>query len=80
MQFFERKFDIDPQGWQIIVKVRDLNLTMLKFDLLGYLTSYYDQILSSKQLYTQVWKVKHNQGANDTVKVHAEKLRKRCQL
>lgn len=75
--FFGTEFVIDPQSRQVTVKGTDLTLTRLEFDLLFCLASYPGQTLSSEQLYTKVWKVKHNQGANDTVKVHVGKLRKK---
>lgn len=74
---FGTEFVIDPQSRQATVKGTHLTLTKLEFDLLFYLASYPGQTLSPEQLYTQVWKVKHNQGTNETVKVHIGKLRKK---
>lgn len=68
---------IDPQRHQATVKGKELTLTKLEFDLLLCLVSYPGQILSQEQLYEQVWKVEPSLGANDTVKVHIGKLRKK---
>lgn len=74
---FGTEFVIDPQSRRATIEGMDLALTKLEFDLLFYLASYPGQILSYEQLYTQVWKVEHNQGANDAVKVYVGKLRKK---
>ena len=68
---------IDPLYHKVTIKGIELTLTRLEFDLLLCLARYPGQILSQEQLYDQVWREESGLGANDTVKVHIGKLRKK---
>lgn len=74
---FGTELIIDPQYRQVTINGIELTLTRLEFDLLLCLARYPGQILSQEQLYEQVWKEESGLGANDTVKVHIGKLRRK---
>ncbi len=56
---------------------RNLNLTPIEFDILWLLCENRGQVISSEQLFEQVWKEKYYKNSNNTVMVHIRHLREK---
>ena len=54
---------------------RELTLTPIEFDILWILCENRGQVISSEQLFEQVWKEKYYKNSNNTVMVHIRRLR-----
>jgi DNA-binding response OmpR family regulator len=65
---------IDPRSREVTLAGRTLDLRPKEFDLLAYLASRAGQIVSKRELLTQVWQVPYG-GADKTVDVHLSWLR-----
>ncbi|MEY8427375.1 VanR-ABDEGLN family response regulator transcription factor [Lachnospiraceae bacterium 46-15] len=56
---------------------RELTLTPIEFDILWILCENRGQVISSEQLFEQVWKEKYYKNSNNTVMVHIRHLREK---
>ncbi|MCD7716663.1 MAG: VanR-ABDEGLN family response regulator transcription factor [Lachnospiraceae bacterium] len=56
---------------------RDLNLTPTEFDILWLLCENRGKVISSEQLFEQIWKEKYFKNSNNTVMVHIRHLREK---
>ena len=56
---------------------RELTLTPIEFDVLWILCENRGQVISSEQLFEQVWKEKYYKNSNNTVMVHIRHLREK---
>ena len=56
---------------------RELTLTPIEFDTLWILCENRGQVISSEQLFEQVWKEKYYKNSNNTVMVHIRHLREK---
>ena len=56
---------------------RELMLTPIEFDILWILCENRGQVISSEQLFEQVWKEKYYKNSNNTVMVHIRHLREK---
>ena len=65
---------IDPRSREVTVAGRGLDLRPKEFELLVYLATRAGQIVSKRELLTQVWQVPYG-GADKTVDVHLSWLR-----
>jgi DNA-binding response OmpR family regulator len=67
---------IDPRSRQASVDGRPLELTPREFDLLHYLAARAGQVVSKRELLTEVWQLPYG-GADKTVDVHLSWLRRK---
>jgi DNA-binding response OmpR family regulator len=65
---------IDPRSREVTLAGRGLDLRPKEFDLLCYLAARPDQVVSKRELMTQVWQLPYG-GADKTVDVHLSWLR-----
>ncbi|MFC6082413.1 response regulator transcription factor [Sphaerisporangium aureirubrum] len=65
---------IDPRSREVTLAGRGLDLRPKEFDLLCYLAARPDQVVSKRELMTQVWQMPYG-GADKTVDVHLSWLR-----
>ena len=65
---------IDPRGREVSVGGRTLDLRPKEFDLLCYLAARPGEVVSKRELLTEVWQVPYG-GADKTVDVHLSWLR-----
>ena len=56
---------------------KELTLTPIEFDILWILCENRGQVISSEQLFEQVWKEKYYKNCNNTVMVHIRHLREK---
>ena len=56
---------------------RELTLTPIEFDILWILCENRGQVISSEQLFEQVWHEKYYKQSNNTVMVHIRHLREK---
>lgn len=56
---------------------KELVLTPIEFDILWLLCSNRGRVISSEQLFEQIWKEKYFKNSNNTVMVHIRHLRKK---
>lgn len=62
---------------ECIYNERELTLTPIEFDILWILCDNRGQVISSEQLFEQVWKEKYYKNSNNTVMVHIRHLREK---
>jgi len=62
---------------ECIYNERELSLTPIEFDILWLLCENSGQVISSEQLFEQVWKEKYYKNSNNTVMVHIRHLREK---
>lgn len=62
---------------ECIYNERELTLTPIEFDILWILCENRGQVISSEQLFEQVWKEKYYKNSNNTVMVHIRHLREK---
>lgn len=62
---------------ECIYNERALMLTPIEFDILWILCENRGQVISSEQLFEQVWKEKYYKNSNNTVMVHIRHLREK---
>lgn len=62
---------------ECVYNERELTLTPIEFDLLWILCDNRGQVISSEQLFEQVWKEKYYKNSNNTVMVHIRHLREK---
>lgn len=62
---------------ECIFNERELTLTPIEFDILWILCENRGQVISSEQLFEQVWKEKYYKNSNNTVMVHIRHLREK---
>ena len=62
---------------ECIYNERKLTLTPIEFDILWILCENRGQVISSEQLFEQVWKEKYYKNSNNTVMVHIRHLREK---
>ncbi|NYE46351.1 DNA-binding response OmpR family regulator [Spinactinospora alkalitolerans] len=67
---------VDPASREATLDGRPLDLTPKEFDLLHYLASRTGQVVSKKELLTEVWRVPYG-GADKSVDVHLSWLRRK---
>jgi DNA-binding response OmpR family regulator len=67
---------VDPQARTARLDGRPLDLTPREFDLLRYLTERCGQVVSKRELLTEVWRQPYG-GADKTVDVHLSWLRRK---
>ncbi|MGW4465869.1 response regulator transcription factor [Micromonospora sp. NPDC004704] len=67
---------VDPSARQISLAGTPVELTPREFDLLHYLAGRAGQVVSKRELLTQVWQVPYG-GADKTVDVHLSWLRRK---
>ncbi|WP_460957813.1 response regulator transcription factor [Parasphingorhabdus pacifica] len=67
---------IDPAGRTATVDGAELDLSPREFDLLHYLASRPGQVISKRELLTEVWQLPYG-GADKTVDVHVSWLRRK---
>ncbi|MEO3810280.1 response regulator transcription factor [Sphaerisporangium sp. B11E5] len=65
---------IDPRGREVTLAGQVLDLRPKEFDLLCYLAQRPDQVVSKRELMTEVWQMPYG-GADKTVDVHLSWLR-----
>lgn len=74
---FGSELVISPRYRQVIIDGTPLVLTRKEFDLLHFLASNPQQVLSREQLYQHVWQEDVEFGGEGTVKTHISTLRKK---
>ena len=62
---------------ECIYNERELTLTPIEFDILWILCENRGQVISSEQLFEQVWKEKYYKNSNNTVMVHIRHIREK---
>ena len=62
---------------ECIYNERTLNLTPLEFDILWLLCENRGKVISSEELFRQVWKEEYYKNSNNTVMVHIRHLREK---
>ena len=62
---------------ECIYNEKELTLTPIEFDILWILCENRGQVISSEQLFEQVWKEKYYKNSNNTVMVHIRHLREK---
>lgn len=62
---------------ECIYNEKKLTLTPIEFDILWILCENRGQVISSEQLFEQVWKEKYYKNSNNTVMVHIRHLREK---
>lgn len=62
---------------ECVYNERALTLTPIEFDILWILCENRGQVISSEQLFEQVWKEKYYKNSNNTVMVHIRHLREK---
>jgi DNA-binding response OmpR family regulator len=67
---------IDPRRREATLDGRDLELTPREFDLLHYLAARAGEVISKRELLTEVWQLPYG-GADKTVDVHLSWLRRK---
>ncbi|GAB3214154.1 response regulator transcription factor [Marinactinospora thermotolerans] len=67
---------VDPASREATLEGRQLDLTPKEFDLLHYLAARAGQVVSKKELLTEVWQVPYG-GADKSVDVHLSWLRRK---
>ncbi|MEQ3550353.1 response regulator transcription factor [Pseudonocardia nematodicida] len=67
---------VDPRGRRAVLDGATLELTPREFDLLHYLAARADQVVSKRELVTEVWQQPYG-GADKTVDVHLSWLRRK---
>jgi DNA-binding response OmpR family regulator len=67
---------IDPRSREVTLDGRDLELTPREFDLLHYLAVRAGEVVSKRELLTEVWRLPYG-GADKTVDVHLSWLRRK---
>ena len=67
---------IDPRSRQVTLDGAPVDLTPREFDLLHYLASRAGQVVTKRELLTEVWQVPYG-GADKTVDVHLSWLRRK---
>ena len=67
---------IDPRARQVTLGGESLELTPREFDLLHYLAAREGQVVSKRELVTEVWQQPYG-GADKTVDVHLSWLRRK---
>ena len=76
---FGSDFLIIPESHQVLIKSTPIELTRLEFDVLFYLASNRNRVLSSEEIYRQVWGIHNGPPANDAVKSVIKNLRRKLQ-
>ena len=64
---------------ECIYNERELMLTPIEFDILWLLCENRGKVISSEQLFEQIWKEKYFKNSNNTVMVHIRRLRKKIE-
>jgi DNA-binding response OmpR family regulator len=67
---------IDPRGRRALLEDRELDLTPREFDLLHHLAARAGEVVSKRELLTEVWQLPYG-GADKTVDVHLSWLRRK---
>lgn len=67
---------IDPRARRAVLDDAELDLTPREFDLLHYLAARADEVISKRELLTEVWQLPYG-GADKTVDVHLSWLRRK---
>ena len=62
---------------ECIYNEKELVLTPIEFDILWLLCSNRGKVISSEQLFEQIWKEKYFKNSNNTVMVHIRHLREK---
>lgn len=62
-----------------IYNERELTLTPIEFDLLWFLGENRGRVISSEQLFEEIWKEKYFKNSNNTVMVHIRHLREKIE-
>ena len=62
---------------ECVYNEKKLTLTPIEFDILWILCENRGQVISSEQLFEQVWKEKYYKNSNNTVMVHIRHLREK---
>ncbi|MFI9639129.1 response regulator transcription factor [Micromonospora sp. NPDC051925] len=70
------KLQIDPRSRQVHLDGEPVDLTPREFDLLHHLATRPDQVVTKRELMTEVWQVPYG-GADKTVDVHLSWLRRK---
>ena len=60
-----------------IYNERELTLTPIEFDILWFLCENRGKVISSEQLFEEIWKEKYFKNSNNTVMVHIRHLREK---
>lgn len=68
--------ELDPRGRTATLDGAELELTPKEFDLLAYLVARVGQVVSKRELLTEVWHLPYG-GADKTVDVHLSWLRRK---
>lgn len=71
-----RGLSISRQSHQCTLNGEKLNLTPIEFEILWYLCSHQNQVVSSEELFEAVWKEKYL-DSNNTVMAHIARLREK---
>jgi DNA-binding response OmpR family regulator len=67
---------VDPRGRRALLEDRELDLTPREFDLLHHLAARAGEVVSKRELLTEVWQLPYG-GADKTVDVHLSWLRRK---
>jgi DNA-binding response OmpR family regulator len=67
---------VDPRGRRAVLDGRELDLTPREFDLLHHLAARAGEVVSKRELLTEVWQLPYG-GADKTVDVHLSWLRRK---
>lgn len=68
---------LNSKTHQCFYNEKEVILTPLEFDILWLLCEHRGQVISSEQLFEQVWREKYYKNSNNTVMVHIRHLREK---
>ncbi len=74
---FGESLIIDPQHHFVKAGGKQIRLARKEFELLYFLASRPEQVLTPKQLYQQIWNDEPPSGVDSTIKAHISVLRKK---
>ncbi|MBI3941942.1 MAG: response regulator transcription factor [Chloroflexi bacterium] len=70
---------LNPRTYEVTIKNKTILLTPVEFDLLHYLMSHANEVISSERLLQEVWNYPPGTGAPDLVRVHIKNLREKIE-
>ena len=72
-----KHLEINKVTHQVVCYGESIKLTPIEFDILWLLCSNRGRVISSEQLFEQIWKEKYFKNSNNTVMVHIRHLREK---
>ena len=76
-----KEYTLNPHTYEISMPGRGkTRLSPVQFELLSFLMSHHDEILSPGRLLEEVWGYPENTGSHALVRMHIKKLRQRIEI